>query len=669
MTADDDRSAAERARALRDEIARHDRLYHELDAPEISDADYDALLRELRALEARHPELVTPDSPTQKVGGKPSELFAPVRHSSRLLSLDNVFDDEELGAWYERAKKALGRDVAIVCEPKVDGLSLAVVYERGELVRGATRGDGAVGEDVTPNVRTIAGLPHRLATVDPPAWLEVRGEVFMPKADFAAMNARLDEDGKPTFANPRNAAAGALRQKDPEVTRSRPLALYLHGLVRADGVAFGTYSEALRYMASAGLPVHPRMKVCEDLAEAMTFVRTMRDDRHALDHDIDGVVLKLDELGAQEELGATAKAPRWAVAYKLPPEQVTTTLRDIQVSIGRTGAATPFAVLEPVRVGGVTVSMATLHNESEIARKDLRVGDRVIVQRAGDVIPEVVGPVVEARRGDERVFVMPDACPVCGAPLARREDEAVRRCESFDCPAQALGRIVHFASRSAMDIEHLGEETARALLDLGLVEDVGDVFALDAQALSKLPKFKDKSVQNLLAAIEAARRRPLDRLLVGLGIRHVGTTAAKKLAEAFGTLEALRAATPDRLAEVEGLGEVIAASVHAYFDRDGTRSLLEKLAQGGVRPEPPAARGEGPLSGQTFVLTGTLARHKREEAQALLEALGGKVTSSVSKKTSYVIAGADPGSKLDKAEKLGVPVLDEAGFERLVAGG
>lgn len=660
--------AAERARALREEIARHDRLYHELDAPEISDADYDALLRELRGLEAEHPELATKDSPTQKVGGKPSELFAPVTHSSRLLSLDNVFDDEELDAWYERAKKALGRDVELVCEPKVDGLSLAVVYERGELVRGATRGDGAVGEDVTPNVLTLGDLPRRLASKSPPAWLEVRGEVFMPKTEFAAMNARLDEDGKPTYANPRNAAAGALRQKDPEVTRARPLAIYLHGLVKIEGASFARYSEAIRYLASVGLPVHPLMTVCRGLDEARRFVVRMRDERHALDHDIDGVVLKLDELGAQEELGATSKAPRWAVAYKLPPEQVTTTLRDIQVSIGRTGAATPFAVLEPVRVGGVTVSMATLHNEHEIARKDLRIGDRVTVQRAGDVIPEVVGPVVEARTGEERAFVMPDACPACGSALERREGEAVRRCESFDCPAQALGRIVHFASRSAMDIEHLGESTARALLDLGLVADVGDVFALDAAAAARIPQFKDKSVQNLLAAIDAARTRPLDRLLAGLGIRHVGTTAAKKLAEAFGTLEALGAASQEELAKVEGLGEVIAASVHAYFQRESTKALLAKLERGGVRPEKPAARGEGPLTGQTFVLTGTLSRWKREEAQAKLEALGGKVTSSVSKKTSYVVAGADPGSKLDKAEKLGVAVLDEEGFEQLVGG-
>ena len=418
-----------------------------------------------------------------------------------------MFDDASLVAWYDRVQKGLGRAPALVCEPKIDGLSIAIVYEGGAYVRAATRGDGAVGEDVTANVATLKGLPKKLEGA--PAWLEVRGEVFLPKKEFAELNARLDEEGRDTFANPRNAAAGALRQKDPRVTAARPLALYLHGLVRVAGASFRAYSEALAFVERLGLPTHPRARRVESLDEVRAFVESIREERHALDHEIDGVVIKVDDLAAQSELGATSKAPRWAVAYKLPPEQRRTRLRDIQVSIGRTGAATPFAVLEPVYVGGVTVGMATLHNEHEIARKDLKIGDLVIVQRAGDVIPEVVGPVVEERTGDERAFVMPEACPSCGAPLERREGEAVRRCESATCPAQAWGRIVHFASRGAMDVEHLGEVTAKAMLELGLLADVGDVFHLTREAVATVPGFKDKSVTNLLAAVDAARSRPL----------------------------------------------------------------------------------------------------------------------------------------------------------------
>lgn len=660
--------AKTRVLELRAEIAHHDRQYHELDSPEISDEAYDKLFRELVQLEKAHPDLVTPTSPTQKVGAAPSQLFAPARHSQRLLSLDNVFDEASLDDWFVRVEKGLGRKPALVCEPKIDGLSIAVVYDKGRLSRGATRGDGTVGEDVTQNVATLRTLPHRLKGESLPSWLEVRGEVFLFKKDFAEINQRLDEAGKATFSNPRNAAAGALRQKDVETTRERPLALYLHGLVRAEGVTFKRYSEALKYLSGLGLPVHPLSSPCPTLDDVKAFVRDMRDKRHSLDHEIDGVVVKVDDIGAQEELGATAKAPRWAVAFKLPPEQATTKLKDIMVSIGRSGVATPFAMLEPVFVGGVTIQTATLHNEDEVLRKGVLIGDTVIIQRAGDVIPEVVGPVVDKRTGDERAFVMPDACPVCGAVLVRREGESARRCENLDCPAQTWGRIVHFASRGAMDIEHLGEVTTRELIELGLVKDAGDIFHLDAVAIGKVPNFKAKSIQNLLKAIDSARSRPLDKLLVGLGIRHVGGSAAQTLSGHFGSIDAVGAASVEELTEAEGLGETIAKSVHEYFRRPATITLLDKLRSGGVKLDVVKAKKDGHLSGMTFVITGTLEALSREKAQAAIEDLGGKVTSSVSKKTSYVVVGADPGSKYDKAQKLGVPILDEAGFTKLLAG-
>jgi DNA ligase (NAD+) len=666
VTAPDD--ARVRAEQLRAEIAHHDRLYHELDEPEISDQAYDKLFRELFELEKKHPDLVTPSSPTQKVGAAPSQLFAPARHSQRLLSLDNVFDETSLDDWYGRVEKALSRKPALVCEPKIDGLSIAVVFEKGRLTRGATRGDGSVGEDVTQNVATLKTLPHRLKGDSVPPWLEVRGEVFLFKKDFADINQRLDEAGKPTFSNPRNAAAGALRQKDVEATRERPLSIYLHGLVRVDDMKFKRYSEALQYLAGLGLPVHPLSSACPTLDDVKAFVRDMRERRHGLDHEIDGVVVKVDDIGAQEELGATAKAPRWAVAFKLPPEQATTKLKDIMVSIGRSGVATPFAMLEPVFVGGVTIQTATLHNEDEVARKGVLIGDTVIVQRAGDVIPEVVGPVIEKRTGDERAFVMPGACPVCASPLVRREGESARRCENLECPAQTWGRIVHFASRGAMDIEHLGEVTSRDLIDRGLIKDAGDIFHLDAAAIGKLPNFKAKSIQNLLAAIDGARSRPLDKLLVGLGIRHVGGSAAQTLSSHFGSIDAIVAASVEELTLAEGLGETIAKSVFDYFRRPATIDLLAKLRSGGVKLDVVKAKRDGHLSGTTFVITGTLGAMSREKAESAIEDLGGKVTSSVSKKTSYVVVGADPGSKYDKAQKLGVPILDEPAFLKVLAG-
>lgn len=651
------------------DVARHDDLYHRLDAPEISDEAYDALFRELVALETRFPAMARPDSPTRKVGAKPllqeSVLFAPVKHSAPLLSLDNVFDDVELGAWYARVEKGLGRAPTLVCEPKIDGLSIAIVYADGKYVRAATRGDGDVGEDVTANVATIASLPKtlgRIGNAEPPAWLEIRGEVFLGKTDFAHMNARLRAEGKVTYANARNAAAGSLRQKDASITRERKLSVYFHGLVRAEGFAATEYVAAMRAYADLGLPVHPRLRRVDHLDDARAYIAELREARVGLDHDIDGVVLKVDDFAAQAELGATSKAPRWAVAYKLPSERATTRLNDIMVSIGKSGAATPYAMLEPVFVGGVTISMATLHNEDEVRRKDLRVGDKVVVQRAGDVIPEVVEPVVDERKGDEKPFVMPEVCPVCGGPLPRVAGEAVRRCVNVDCPAQAWGRLVHFASRSAMDIGGLGEETCRALLSLGLAKDPGDLFHLTETDLAKLPGFKAKSVKNLVKALDAARTKPIDRLLFGLAIRHLGEVAATRLADHFGSVDKIAAASVEELAAVEGLGLVIAKSVHEAMRTPLLVRVLEKLRSGGVQVAEERAPLSGHLSGQTFVITGTLSTMTREAAIERLKLSGATVTNSVSKKTSFLVVGKDPSSKLDKAKKAGVPLLDEAAF-------
>jgi DNA ligase (NAD+) len=653
---------------LRAQIDHHNYCYYVLDAPEISDAAFDQQLRELIDLERKHPELLTPDSPTQRVGGGVSALFAPARHSARLLSLDNAFDDEELAAWHQRVIKGLGREPSFVCEPKIDGVSIAVSYDKGRLVRGATRGDGEVGEDVTSNVRTIRAVPHRLRTDTPPAWLEARGEVFLRVSDFDRMNAELGAQGKALFANPRNLTAGLLRQKDPAVTASRPLSIYFHGLVRVDGRTFPSYSQALATLREWGLRTHPEAKVCPTLDDVRAYVASMANRRHALEHEIDGAVIKVDSIGDQNELGATSKFPRWAIAYKFPAEEQTTRLNDIMVSVGRTGAVTPFAVLEPVRVGGVTISLATLHNADEVARKGVLIGDTVVVRRAGEVIPEVVAPIPALRTGAERPFVMPTQCPVCGNDIVRPEGEAVARCVNLYCPAQVLGRIVHFASRGAMDIEHLGERTAAELLERKLVDDVGDIFSLGPAEIGQLPNFKEKSIANLQAAIAAARERPLDRLIYGFGIRHVGTSAARALADGFSSIDALVAAPAEDIAAVDGVGPVIAEAVREFFDREETRALVEKLRRAGVRLAETRVKRGGPLTGKTFVITGTLAAFSREEAKARIEERGGKVTNSLSARTDYLVVGDSPGSKLDKANKLGVATVDEAALTALLAG-
>jgi DNA ligase (NAD+) len=663
------RAAKARAEQLRTEIEHHNYRYYVLSAPELSDGQFDALLVELSDIEKRFPELSTPHSPTRRVGGTPSDLFAPVRHSAPLLSLDNAFGDEDLDAWLTRAHKGLGRMPRFVCEPKIDGLSISVVYEKGRYVRAATRGDGEVGEDVTANVRTIRAVPARLLAKSPPPWLEVRGEVYLRVADFDRLNAELGAARKPLFANPRNAAAGALRQKDPAVTATRPLSVCFHGLVRIDGVEIASYAETLAYLRDAGLRTHPEAKNCPTVGDVKAYVASMRDRRHSLEHEIDGAVIKVDAYADQNELGATSKFPRWAIAYKFPAEEQTTRLLDIEVNVGRTGAVTPFAVLEPVRVGGVTISSATLHNADEIERKGVLIGDMVVVRRAGEVIPEVVAPVPSLRTGNERAFVMPATCPACSGTISRGEGEAVARCLNVECPAQALGRIVHFASRAAMDIVHLGERTAAEILERDLVADVADVFGLTAEQISTIPLFKDKATQNLLSAIALAKDRPIDRLLFGFGIRHVGATAARSLADAFGSIDAIAAATVEDLAAVDGVGQVIAESVREYFDRAQTRCLLAKLGKTGVRMSEQRAKKEGHLEGKQFVITGTLSAFSREEAKERIEALGGKVTSSLSKRTDYLVVGDSPGSKLEKAEKLDVARLEEAALVRLLSGG
>ena len=658
--------ARTRVEELRSTIDHHNYRYHVLDAPEVSDAEYDTLMRELLELEERFPELITPDSPTQRVGAAPSELFAPVEHSAPLLSLDNAFSAEDLDAWYARALKGLEHEPTFVCEPKIDGLSVVAVYEGGRYTRGATRGDGSIGEDVTANLRTIRAVPAKLRTDEPPSWLEVRGEVFIRLEDFEKINNERGEEGKPLFANPRNTAAGLLRQKDPQLTAKYPLSIAFHGIVRCDGVRLTSYSQALDMIRDFGLRPHPLSQPTKTIADVKKYIDMVEDKRHSLDHEIDGAVVKIDDMTDQFDLGNTSKAPRWAIAYKFPPEEKTTVLNDIQPSIGRTGVITPFAVLEPVHVGGVIVRAATLHNPDEIERKDIRIGDTVVIRRAGDVIPEVVAPIPSKRTGKEKKFKMPKTCPACKTELVRAEGVVATRCPNLACPAQVVGRLIHFAGRGAMDIEHLGEKTVSALVEKGYITDPGDIFALTPEQIADIPGFKDKSITNLVDAIEGAKTRGIDRLLYGLGVLHLGGTGAKALADAFGSVDAIAAASEEDIAAIEGVGPVIAASVAEYFARAQTKELVEKLRAAGVRLAEERKKASGPLLGKTFVITGTLDAWSREEAKALIEAQGGKVASSVSKKTDYLVAGESPGSKLDKAESLGVEILDEAGLRKLL---
>jgi DNA ligase (NAD+) len=666
MTRADERRRSEakrRVEELRDLIDHHNWRYHVQDDPEISDAEYDELMRELRGLEEAFPELIVPDSPTQRVGGAPSDLFAPVRHRTPMLSLDNAFSWEELNAWGKRVERALGRQADFVCELKIDGIAVALTYESGAYTQGATRGDGFVGDDITANIRTIRSVPVRLRGKGHPGVLEVRGEVYLPVKAFERLNEQLTEQGARPFANPRNAAAGSLRQKDPAITASRPLRLWCHGVGVSEGRRFARHSEALDQLGEWGLPVPVTTEKVETLEEVFGFCERWQEHRHDVDYEIDGVVVKVDQIALQEELGATSKAPRWAIAYKFPPEERTTPLRGIFVHTGRTGVVTPFAQLEPVFVGGVTVTTATLHNEDEVKRKDVRPGDTVVVRRAGDVIPEVVGPVVSKRPKSARPWRFPKKCPSCGTALVR--EGAYWRCPNrTGCPSQNIEWLFAFASRGAMDIDGLGYKTALLLLDMGWVKDPADIYALTADQLAQLPGFKEKKIDNLLSGIEASKDRALWRLLVALNIPHVGSHTAQVLAEAFGSIDALRKARVEDLEAVEEIGPIVARAVHVWFHDAGNRRLLDKLKKAGVRmADPPRKRRKaGPLTGKTIVLTGGLESMSREETTKAAHGAGARVASSVSKSTDFVVAGADPGTKYDRAVQLGVEVIDEAEF-------
>ncbi|MEU8253535.1 NAD-dependent DNA ligase LigA [Micromonospora inaquosa] len=674
--------ARERHAALSQELTEHQYRYYVLDAPTIPDADFDRQLRELEALEAEFPALRTPDSPTQRVGGTFSTDFTPVTHAERMLSLDNAFADEELAAWVERVERDAGGPVPYLCELKVDGLAINLTYEKGRLVRAATRGDGRTGEDVTANVRSIRDVPGQLTPSaefpNIPELVEVRGEIYFPIAAFADLNAGLVEQGKAPFANPRNAAAGSLRQKDPRVTATRPLRLVVHGIGARRGFQPTAQSESYAALKSWGLPTSDRWRVVPDLAGVAEFIAYYAEHRHDVEHEIDGVVVKVDPVSIQGRLGSTSRAPRWAIAFKYPPEEVTTKLLDIDVNVGRTGRVTPFAVLEPVRVAGSTVALATLHNAREVERKGVLIGDTVVLRKAGDVIPEVLGPVVDLRPADARPFVMPTSCPACGTPLApSKEGDVDIRCPNTrSCPAQLRERVFHLAGRGAFDIEALGYKGAAALLDAEVIADEGDLFQLDADQLSRSPFFVNKdgslgsNAAKLLDNLAVARERDLWRVLVALSIRHVGPTAAQALARHFRSMDAIDAASEEELSSVDGVGPTIAASIREWFAVDWHREVVRKWAEAGVRmAEEAVDEGPRPLEGLTVVVTGTLAGFSRDQAAEAVQSRGGKVSGSVSKKTSFVVVGDNPGSKADKAASLKVPVLDEDGFRLLLDAG
>ncbi len=659
-----------RVEELRSQIAYHEHRYFVLDQPEISDAEFDALMQELRDLEARHPELITPDSPTQRVGGAPVETFGIVQHRVPLLSLANAFSEDDLRAWHRRAANIVERsDFAMVCEPKIDGLACALVYEDGRLATAATRGDGMRGENITPNVRTIRSIPQRLPAGAPPRF-EVRGEIYMTKSGFEKLNFERGEAGQPLFASPRNSAAGSVRQLDPKVTASRPLDAFWYQLGWQDGGETPrTHADVLAWLGELGFRVNPNIRRFEQLDDVITFCEGWVEHRDSLDYEIDGIVIKVDDLRMQGQLGAVGREPRWAIAYKFPPMQATTRLLKIDINVGRTGTLNPYAVLEPVRIAGVTVQLATLHNEDDIRRKDIRQGDWVIVQRAGDVIPQVVGPVLSKRTGKLRRYSMPKNCPECGTAIVRNEGEAAYYCPNRQCPAQRFRLLEHFVGRGAMDIDGIGEQLAWLLMERGFVQDGADLYRLRERRddLLKVERLGEKSVDNLLASIEDSKKRPLEQVLTALGIRHVGGEVASTLASHFGGIDALMEATAEQITEIPGIGPKIAESIVEFFALDENRQVVEKLRAAGVnlRHAGGAARG-GALAGLTFVVTGRLERFTRDEAESLIKRNGGAVSSSVSKKTDYLVVGAEAGSKLDKAQKLGTKQLDEGAFVGLL---
>jgi DNA ligase (NAD+) len=663
--------AAERAEELRELIKYHNRRYFDLDDPEISDAEYDELVRELARLEREHPELVTAESPTQQVGGAPVGLFAEVRHRTPMMSLDKTTSYEELLAWGKRMERYISGDVVFTCELKVDGLAMSLLYEGGRLSRAATRGNGEVGEDVTANVATIAAVPDCLGSGSPDV-LEVRGEIYMTVGAFEELNARQLRCGGRTFINPRNAAAGSLRQKDPAVTATRELSFSAYQLGEVvGGPVFRYHHESLAWLRRLGFSVSAHVQTVKTLEEVDRYCTDWLDRRHSIDFEIDGVVIKVDDLAQRRELGATSKAPRWAIAYKFPPEERTTLLKDIMVSIGRTGKATPFAVLEPVVVGGARVSLATLHNEDQVRAKDVRPGDTVVVRRAGDVIPEVRGPVLPLRPVGLAPWSFPSGCPVCGASLQRLAGEADTYCINVECPGQQTQRISHFASRGAMDIEGLGERTVSLFCKEGLLADVADIYSIDFQRVEAFEGFGSISVANLSGAINASKSRPLANLLVGLSIRHLGTNGSQVLARALGHMDRIMGAPEDQIAAVEGIGPVIAASIKRFFSMPANREVVERLRAAGVNFEGPSAPATAQtLAGKSIVVTGTLQRWSREDAEAAIKARGGKAPGSVSQKTTALVLGDEPGgAKLAKANELGIPLLDEAAFERLMETG
>lgn len=668
MTAD----LAARAKELREQIRFHDHRYYVLDNPLVSDAEYDRLLRELEKIEAEHPELKSPDSPTQRVGGAPSEKFAKVEHKVPLLSLGKAMSEEEFVAFDERVRKALGLDkVVYVCEPKLDGLSISLRYENGALVRGATRGDGAIGEDVTSNVRTIRTVPLALsvgAGNQPPEVLEARGEVILAKKDFADLNKRQEDAGDPVFANPRNAAAGSLRQLDPKVTASRPLSTYMYE-VGETSLEWKTHTEKVAALRELGLRTPPSFRA-EGADAVKAIYKDMLEKRHDQPFEQDGMVIKVDDLDQRDRLGQVSRSPRWAVAWKFPAEEEETVVESIDVQVGRTGKVTPVARLKPVFVAGATVSNVTLHNEDELKRKDVKVGDHVFIRRAGDVIPELVMVIKEKRTGAEKDFVFPDECPVCGADVVRNEGEADHRCTGIACPAQLAGHLALFSARTAMDIQGLGDKLIIALLEANLVKDVSDVYALDLEKLLKLPRMGDKSAEKLLAQIEKSKKTTLRRFLFALGIRHVGEATAKALAQAFPDVKAMYEAPAEKFQSIKDVGPEVATAIHQFFQQPENRAVVDRMLAAGVTPEPEKApEAGGVFSGKTVVLTGGLSSMSRDDAKAEIERRGGKCSGSVSKKTDLVVAGEDAGSKLAKAKELGVKVVDEAEFLKMIGRG
>ena len=663
------KDVAQRIETLREALHRHNYLYYVEDRPEISDAEYDRLLRELRELEEAHPELVTPDSPTQAVGGHVAQAFAPVEHKGPMLSLDNALSTDDLREFEGRLRRSLpSAELAYVCEPKIDGLGVALLYARGRFARGATRGDGRVGEDITQNLRTIKVIPASLTgELGRTKSLEVRGEVFMPRDAFARLNASLEEGGQMVFANPRNAAAGAVRQKDPTVTAARPLDIFLyHVSVREPG-EFASHWEVLEALKGAGFPVNPRSERCRDIDAVIEYTKRLEAERDELGYDTDGVVVKVDSLEQQRRLGATSHHPRWAIAFKFAARQATTRVLDITINVGKTGALTPAASLEPVELAGVTVSNVSLHNEDEVKRKDVRIGDTVLIERAGDVIPYLVQVVTSKRPPEAKPFAMPHRCPACGAPAERPEGEAIWRCTNVACPAQLKERLFHWGSRRAMDIEHLGESVIGQLVDREMVRDFGDLYELNVEAVAGLERMAKKSATNLVEAVHASKSRGLSRVLNGLGVRMIGERAAQLLAARFGSMDRLESASVEQINEIPGIGPKIAESTARFFREDRNRKTIQHLREVGLDlTEKGVSDAPGPLTGKTLVLTGGLKSLSRDQAKDAILRRGGRVTGTVSKKTDFVVVGEDAGSKADDAKRLGVTMLDEAQFLAMI---